>query len=218
MGRPIQKKWFGTSATSGPQIIVNGVKWADGTTATNAYIVKQTGSNAYVVSNGTTKTERVFMVNAASTGALAAGQCFILATPFGGSALPCKKIAQFRVDLFAADGTVDSYTWSTLPARAAGQADLITAGQTGQPVNTVAPAVTGLTVVGSTLTSTTGTWTGTPTITYSYQWTLDGVNVGTNANTYVIPAGAAGRLIVSNVTALNSVSSTTVASNTITTT
>jgi hypothetical protein len=218
MGRPIQKKWFGTSATAGPQIIVNGVKWKDGTTATSAYIVKQTGSNAYIVSNGSTKTERVFMVNAASTGALAAGQCFILATPFGGSALPCKKIAQFRVDLFAADGTVDSYSWSTQPARAAGQADLITAGQTGQPVNTVAPVVSGSTTPTSLLTSNDGTWTGTAPITYSYQWTLNGANVGTNINTYTIPAGAAGRLIVCTVTAMNSVSSASRASNTITTT
>lgn len=126
MGKPIQKKWFGPSSLTGSQIVVNGVKWADGTTATSAYIVKQTGSSAYVVSNGV-KTEIVFMVNASSTGALLPSQCFILATPFGGTALPCKKIAQYRVDLFAADGTVDSYSWSTIPATGPGQADLITA-------------------------------------------------------------------------------------------
>lgn len=218
MGRPIQKRWFGAAATAGSQIIVNGVKWADGTTDTNAYIVKQTGSHAYVVSNGTTKTETVFMVNASSTGALGAGECYILATPFGGSALPCKKIAQFRVDLFNADGTASSYSWSTFPAVVAGQADLITAAEAGWPVNTVAPAVTGTTTAGSTLTTTDGTWTGTATIAYSYQWTLNGANVGTNANTYVIPAGAAGRLIICNVTATNGVASVTAASNTITTT
>jgi len=38
------------------------------------------------------------------------------------------------------------------------------------PVNTVAPAVTGTTVVGQVLTTTNGTWTGVPTPTYSYQW------------------------------------------------
>lgn len=126
MGRPIQKKWFGPAGSVGYQIVVNGVKWQDGTTSSDAYIVKQTGSAAYVVSDGL-KTEIVFMVNASSTGDLLPGQCYILATPFGGTALPCKKIAQFRVDLFAADGTVDSYSWSTIPAAAAGQADLITA-------------------------------------------------------------------------------------------
>ena len=124
MGKPIQKKNFGPAAGTGLQIVVNGAKWADGTTATGAYIVKQRGSNAYVVSNGTTKTETLFMVNATTVGGLLSGQCFITATPFGGSARPCKKIAQYRVDVFSADGTVDSYSWSNVPASAPGQADL----------------------------------------------------------------------------------------------
>lgn len=124
MGRPIQKKWFGPAATGGNQIVVNGVKWADGTTSANAYIVKQTGSAAYIVSNGTTKSEKVFMVNATAVGGLKPGQCFITATPFGGTARPCKKIAQFRLDLWEANGSITSYSWSTQPAVAAGQADL----------------------------------------------------------------------------------------------
>ena len=126
MGRPIQKKWFGLASGAGNQIVVDGVKFADGTTATNAYIIKQTGSNAYIVQDTamTHAPEIVFMVNATAVGDLLPGQCFITATPFGGSALPCKKIAQFRVDVFAADGTVDSYSWSTIPAVAPGQADL----------------------------------------------------------------------------------------------
>jgi hypothetical protein len=124
MGKPIQKKNFGPLGTAGSQIRVAGAKWADGTTATGMYIVKQTGSNAYVVSNGTTKTEILFMVNADNVGDLLPGECYITATPFGGLALPCKKIAQYRVDIFAADGTVDSYSWSNVPASAPGQADL----------------------------------------------------------------------------------------------
>lgn len=132
MGRPIQKKWFGPPSATGAQIVVNGVKWADGTTASNAYIVKQTGSNAYIVSNGS-KSEIVFMVNATSTGGLNAGECYILATPYGGSARPCKKIAQFRLDLFEADGSITSYSWSTIPATAPGQANLVAAnGGNGQ--------------------------------------------------------------------------------------
>jgi len=135
MGRPIQKKWFGPSASAGNQIVVDGVMFADGTTATNAYIVKQTGSAAYIVSDGTLS-EIVFMVNADSVGALMPGQCYITATPFGGSALPCAKIAQFRVDVYNVANTVpqetgapittdiSSYSWSTQPATALGQADL----------------------------------------------------------------------------------------------
>ena len=122
MGKPIKKKWFGPATLSGNQIVVNGVKWSDGSTDTDAYIVKQTGSTAYIVSNGT-KSEIVFMVNATSVGALQAGQCYILATPFGGTALPCAKIAQYRVDIYE-NGTVNSYSWSTIPANGPGQADL----------------------------------------------------------------------------------------------
>ena len=38
------------------------------------------------------------------------------------------------------------------------------------PVNTVPPVVSGTWAVGGTLTTTDGTWTGTPTITFTYQW------------------------------------------------
>jgi len=125
MGKPIQKKWFGLASTAGNQIVVDGVVFADGFTATNAYIVKQTGSDAYVVQDTamTHDPEIVFMVNATALGGLLPGQCFITATPFGGAALPCKKIAQYRVDIYE-NGTVNSYSWSTQPADAAGQADL----------------------------------------------------------------------------------------------
>lgn len=128
MGRPIQKKWFGPATGTGSQIVVSGVKFADGTTATSDFIIKQTGSNAYVVQDSALShdAEIVFMVNATDVGDLNPGECFILATPFGGSALPCAKIAQYRVDLFEADGSVASYSWSTIPAAAPGEADLIT--------------------------------------------------------------------------------------------
>lgn len=128
MGRPIQKKWFGTPVTAGSNHIkVNGVKFADGTTSTSAYIVKQTGSTAYVVQDVALAhaPEIVFMVNATAVGSLLPGQCFILATPFGGSARPCEKITQFRLSLYEADGTIGNYSWSTIPANAAGQADLV---------------------------------------------------------------------------------------------
>ena len=141
MGRPIKGVWFGLPVGAGSNhITVNGVMFADGTTATNAYIVKQTGFNAYVVQDAgmTHAPEIVFMVNANALSALQPGQCFILATPFGGSALPCYKIAQFRVDIYDVANTVPrevgdpavqgstSYSWSTIPAAAFGQADLIT--------------------------------------------------------------------------------------------
>lgn len=138
MGRPIQKKWFGPASVAGAQIVVTGVRWADNTTATNAYIVKQTGSAAYVVSNGV-KAEICFMVNANGLGALLPSQCYINVTPFGGSALPSETIAQYRVSTYdvpnsvarevgdPAVSPVSNYSWSTVPATQRGQADLITA-------------------------------------------------------------------------------------------
>jgi len=135
MGRPIQKRWFGPSAGAGNQIVVNGVRWADNTTSLNAYIVSQTGSSAYVVSNGV-KSEICFMVNANAVGALLPSQCFITATPFGGAPLPCKTIAQYRVSLFLVPNSVprttgdpavqaaQGYRWSLIPPVAPGQAAL----------------------------------------------------------------------------------------------
>lgn len=140
MGKPIQKKWFGKSTLAGNQIVVNGVKFADGSTATSAYIVRQVGSRAYIVrdSGDTHAAEIVFMTNASSTGALSPGQCFILATPFGGSALPCKRINQFRVDLWGPGTSITSYSWSTIPATALGRADLISGSGLAGRVLTVA--------------------------------------------------------------------------------
>ena len=126
MGRPINRKSFGLASLAGNQIVVDGVRFADGTIATSAYIVKQTGSDAYIVQDTamTHDPEIVFMVNATTVGGLLASQCFITATPFGGSARPCKKIAQYRLDLYEADGSVNSYGWAAQPATALGQADL----------------------------------------------------------------------------------------------
>lgn len=126
MGKPIQKKWFGLAAGAGNQIVVNAVRFADNSTATGAFIVKQTGSNAYVVQDSAMahEPEIVFMVNVTAVGDLLPGQCFVTATPFGGSALACEKIAQYRVGVFEANGSVTNYSWSTQPANAAGQADL----------------------------------------------------------------------------------------------
>lgn len=154
MGRPIQKRWFGPASTPGSQIVVTGVRFADGTTATDAYIVSQTGSSAYVVSNGI-KSEICFMVNADGLGALMPSQCYINATPFGGTALPCKTIAQYRVSLFTVPNSVPrrvgdpavvaatDYSWSTVPATQRGQADLITASSIPGAIVSITPGAAG---------------------------------------------------------------------------
>jgi hypothetical protein len=76
------------------------------------------------------------------------------------------------------------------------------------PVNTVLPVVTGTLNEGDTLTSTTGTWTGDATITYTYQWyyTPSTAISGKTTSTYIIQVGDAGASVFCKVTATNSVS------------
>ncbi len=72
------------------------------------------------------------------------------------------------------------------------------------PVNTVAPDTTGDAKVGSVLTTTQGTWTGTAPITYAYQW-YSGINTiaGATSNTYTVQASDLGNAVICQVTATN---------------
>jgi hypothetical protein len=80
------------------------------------------------------------------------------------------------------------------------------------PANTVVPAITGTTTDGQTLTSSTGTWSGT-VVSYTYQWKADGVNIsGATASTYVLTSSEVGADITVAVTATNEVGSTTATS------
>jgi hypothetical protein len=72
------------------------------------------------------------------------------------------------------------------------------------PVNTVAPAVSGTATIGSTLTISDGTWTGTPTPTFAYQWQRVTTNIsGATSSTYVVQLADAGNTIRCVVTATN---------------
>lgn len=85
------------------------------------------------------------------------------------------------------------------------------------PVNTVAPVISGTNTFGSTLTTTNGTFTGTATLTYTYQWLRGGSPiVGQTASTYVIGASDSLAAITCEVTATNSYGSDSEVSNTIT--
>jgi hypothetical protein len=91
----------------------------------------------------------------------------------------------------------------------------LTAPPTGDiPTNTVSPHVTGDAIVGSTLTCTSGTWTGTATITYAYKWFQRGTPiVGAISSTYVVQAGDLGHILTCHVTATNAVGANTAVSN-----
>ena len=81
------------------------------------------------------------------------------------------------------------------------------------PGNTVLPAISGTTTVGSTLTTTNGTWTGSPT-SYTYQWLRNSVAIsGAIASTYVLTGADTSMAISCQVTATNSTGSTPANSN-----
>ena len=83
----------------------------------------------------------------------------------------------------------------------------------GSPVNTVAPAVTGTALVGSTLTCSTGTWTNSPTG-YTYQWTRNGGNIsGATSSTYLTVTADGGTSVGCVVRATNAISSNSASSN-----
>ena len=85
------------------------------------------------------------------------------------------------------------------------------------PINTAAPVISGNTIVGSTLTTTNGTWIGVPTPTFTYQW-YRGVTliIGQVNTTYVTQFADIGQAITCTVTATNISGSTAILSNVIT--
>ena len=85
------------------------------------------------------------------------------------------------------------------------------------PVNTASPVISGSTSIPSTLTATTGTWTGNPAPGFAYQWRRDGANIsGATASTYATTVADDGAAITCLVTASNSEGSASAGSNTIT--
>ena len=75
------------------------------------------------------------------------------------------------------------------------------------PVNSALPVITGTTTVGQTLTTTTGTWTGSPTG-YTYQWKRSGTNIsGATASTYTLVSADATTFVTVLVTATNAAGS-----------
>ena len=84
------------------------------------------------------------------------------------------------------------------------------------PVNTVAPVISGTAERGETLTSTTGTWTGTGIITYTYQWKRNGSDIsGATSSTYVLVAADDNANITCLVTATDVGGSSSQLSNTL---
>jgi len=95
MGRPINKRYFGTPTAGGNEI---KVQFNAGNGSTPGYIVKQTGSKRFKVSNaGGTDTGTCYLVDAASA-ALTSGQMSITVDD-NGTARQVVKIAGRKVTL-----------------------------------------------------------------------------------------------------------------------
>jgi Carboxypeptidase regulatory-like domain len=86
-----------------------------------------------------------------------------------------------------------------------------------EPVNTVAPVVSGAPAVGHALSCSSGTWTGSPTLAYTYAWLRAGSPIaGASASTYVVQQADQGKGIACKVTATNRYGSSHAVSNTLT--
>lgn len=86
-------------------------------------------------------------------------------------------------------------------------------GLTAPPVNTALPAITGTPRVGQVLSGSTGTWTGTPTPTYTRQWLRNGTDIsGATGANYTLVSADAGATISLRVTATNSAGNATATS------
>jgi hypothetical protein len=82
------------------------------------------------------------------------------------------------------------------------------------PINVVAPFVSGTTEVGQTLSVTTGSWSGVPYPTFTYQWRSGGVDIpGETGTTLLLTSSEVGELIDCVVTATNTEGSASQASN-----
>jgi hypothetical protein len=92
------------------------------------------------------------------------------------------------------------------------------------PANTVAPAITGTPTAGQTLTLSNGTWTGTPTPTFTRQWQVEtAVNsglyqdiAGATTTSYIVQSVDQAKRLRGVVSATNSVSTVTATSNLVT--
>jgi len=85
------------------------------------------------------------------------------------------------------------------------------------PVNTVAPVASGTPAAGQALSCSTGSWTGSPAPTFSYEWLRDGVAIaGAIGSTYVVQTADQGNGLTCKVTASNKNGKAAAVSNTLT--
>lgn len=85
---------------------------------------------------------------------------------------------------------------------------VVVSGSLAAPSNLTLPVISGTPNVGQTLSTTDGTWAGSPT-SYTYQWKRNGVAIGgATSNTYTLVQADSGATITVTVTATNAAGST----------
>jgi hypothetical protein len=115
----------------------------------------------------------------------ATAQTYIVASEDGGALISCRVTASNGAG--TAEATSEPFE---VPGR--------------QPRNTSAPTASGTPRVGSTLTCSSGTWTGQPAPTFVYRWLLGGAPIpGATASVYTITSDDAGLSLTCEVTASN---------------
>jgi surface protein len=109
----------------------------------------------------------------------------------------------------------NNISWGAVHADSwAGDTDIVGSSPT---VNITLPVISGTNTIGSVLTTTNGTWSGTLPITYTYQWLRNGSNIsGATSSTYTLVVADRNANISCQVTATNSLGSANATSNSIT--
>jgi hypothetical protein len=119
MGRPLNKRYFGTPTAGGNEI---KVQFHNGTASVNGWIVKQLGSKKFRCTYGT-ETEDCVLVDKASA-AVAAGEMTITVKDDGGTARQVTKIAGRKVTL----DTGASIAWNMSDSTSDGAVEMEEAG------------------------------------------------------------------------------------------
>jgi hypothetical protein len=119
MGRPLNKRYFGTPTAGGNEI---KVQFHNGTGSVNGWIVKQLGSKKFRCTDGTA-TEDCVLVDKASA-AVAAGEMTITVKDDGGTARQVTKIAGRKVTL----DTGASIAWNMSDSTSDGAVEMEEAG------------------------------------------------------------------------------------------
>ena len=130
MGRPLNKRFFGTPTNAGNEI---KVQFHNGAASVNGWIVKQLGSKKFRCTDGTATT--VCTLVDKLTGAIAAGEMTITVKDDAGNAKQVIKIAGRKVTL----DTGESIAWNMSESAADGAVEMAEAG--GYPVISVTAMV-----------------------------------------------------------------------------